>query len=57
MFSQKAEEVQDGISYLPEKKKKKKIEVVVGSLTFAKESTTVLNKPKIKLFISWTMWR
>ena len=41
MFSQKAEEVQDGISYFPGKKKK--IEVVVGSLTFAKESTTVLN--------------
>lgn len=41
MFSQKAEEVQDGLNYLPEKKKK--IEVVVGSLTFAKESNTVLN--------------
>ena len=40
MFSQKAEEVQDGINYLPEKKK---IEVVVVSLTFAKESNTVLN--------------
>lgn len=40
MFSQKAEEVQDGINYLPEKKK---IEVVVGSLTFAKESNIVLN--------------
>ena len=54
MFSQKDEEVQDGIGYLPEGKKN---EILVGSLTFAKESNTVLNYPKVKLFISWNMWR